>query len=123
MGKRFDVACCESLEQFRKEQQAITRAGQIKAGGIRHEKDDRHRLDDRGRYILGWSNHGKIAVLRQQSAVIERDLQLIAERIVGLQNEQSRLSDTKTLLIRLESFNDFDDLNWQPLATQIAQLD
>lgn len=123
MGKRFDVACCESLEQFRKEQQAITRTGQIKAGGIRHEKDDRHRIDDRGRYILGWSNHAKIAVLRQQSAGIERDLQKIAERIAGLQNEQSRLSDTKTLLIRLESFNDFDDLNWQPLATQIAQLE
>ena len=82
MGKRFDVACCESLEQFRKEQQAITRAGQIKAGGVRHEKDDRHRLDDRARYILGWSNHAKIAVLKQQSAGIERELQLIADQIV-----------------------------------------
>jgi uncharacterized protein YPO0396 len=75
MVKRFDVACCETLEQFRKEQQAITRSGQIKAGGIRHEKDDRHRLDDRGRYILGWSNHAKIAALKQKSAGIELELQ------------------------------------------------
>ncbi|NOT12841.1 MAG: ATP-dependent exonuclease SbcCD, C subunit-like protein [Methylococcaceae bacterium] len=123
MNKRFDVACCESLEQFRKEQQAITRSGQIKAGGIRHEKDDRHRLDDRGRYVLGWSNEAKIAVLKQQSAGIERELQIIADRMAGLQNEKSRLDDTKTLLIRLDSFNDFDDLNWQPLAVQIAQLE
>jgi uncharacterized protein YPO0396 len=123
MGKRFDVACCDTLEQFRKEQQAITRSGQIKASGVRHEKDDRHRLDDRGRYILGWSNEAKIAVLKQQSAGIERELQKIADRMAGLQNEKSRLDDTKTLLIRLDSFNDFDDLNWQPLAAQIAQLE
>ncbi len=53
LGRRFDFACCETLEQFGREQQAITRAGQIKSGGRRHEKDDRHRLDDRSRYVLG----------------------------------------------------------------------
>jgi uncharacterized protein YPO0396 len=123
MSKRFDVACCDTMEQFRKEQQAITRSGQIKAGGVRHEKDDRHRLDDRGRYILGWSNEAKIATLKLKNAAIERELQKIADRMAGLQNEKSRFDDTKTLLIRLDSFNDFDDLNWQPLAAQIAQLE
>ncbi len=123
ISKRFDVACCETLEQFRKEQQAITRSGQIKAGGVRHEKDDRHRLDDRGRYILGWSNEAKITTLKLKSAGIERELQEIRQKETGFKIELSRLNDTKEQLIRLDSFNDFDDLNWQPLAAQIAQLE
>ncbi|HMX07839.1 MAG TPA: hypothetical protein PKA87_09880 [Microthrixaceae bacterium] len=52
LAHRFDVACCATQEQFRRELRAITRAGQTKAPGERHEKDDRHRLDDRSRYVL-----------------------------------------------------------------------
>ena len=70
LGRRFDHACCDTLDQFRREKRAVTRNGQIKAGGERHEKDDRHRLDDRSRYVLGWSNQAKIAALAKQ----ERDL-------------------------------------------------
>jgi uncharacterized protein YPO0396 len=66
LAQRFDVACCATQEQFRRELRAITRAGQIKAPGERHEKDDRHRLDDRSRYVLGWSNAAKIARPRSQ---------------------------------------------------------
>jgi uncharacterized protein YPO0396 len=122
LGRRFDVACCATLEQFRKEQQAMTRSGQIKASGQRHEKDDRHRLDDRGRYVLGWSNGAKIAALNAQHIGIERQIQGVAERIGKLQSEDKSLGTLKTLLVRLEAFNNFDDLNWQSLAQQIAQL-
>jgi len=61
IAHRFDLACCLTPEQFRREAKAITRAGQTKAPGERHEKDDRHRIDDRSRYVLGWSNTEKIA--------------------------------------------------------------
>ena len=40
---RFNYVCCDTLEQFRREPQAVTRAGQSKGKGERHEKDDRHR--------------------------------------------------------------------------------
>jgi len=63
---RFDYACCENMDQFRREQHAITRNGQLKAGGERHEKDDRRTIDDRTTYVLGWSNDAKIAALTRQ---------------------------------------------------------
>ncbi len=63
LAHRFDVACCATSEQFRRESRAITLAGQMKMPGERHEKDDRHRIDDRSRFILGWSNEAKIADL------------------------------------------------------------
>ena len=71
LAHRFDVACCATQEQFRRETRAITRAGQIKAPGERHEKDDRHRLDDRSRYVLGWTNAAKIAALEAKARKLE----------------------------------------------------
>lgn len=38
VAHRFDLACCSTQEQFRREIRAITRAGQIKAPSERHEK-------------------------------------------------------------------------------------
>ena len=57
-----------SMEDFRRMPRAITRTGQIKGSGGRHEKDDRFRIDDRSTYVLGWTNERKIdALLRQCS--------------------------------------------------------
>ena len=51
------------MAEFRRMPRAITKAGQIKGSGGRHEKDDRYRIDDRSRYVLGWTNERKIDAL------------------------------------------------------------
>ena len=78
---RFDVACCATQEQFRRETHAITRAGQIKARGERHEKDDRHRLDDRSHYVLGWSNAQRLYALEAMARLLEVQLADAGARI------------------------------------------
>ncbi|RJQ63107.1 MAG: ATP-dependent exonuclease SbcCD, C subunit-like protein [Desulfobacteraceae bacterium] len=123
LGRRFDYACCETLEQFRREQQAITRAGQIKSGGQRHEKDDRHSIDDRSRYVLGWSNEPKIAALTGQAEKLEQTMQGIAGRLSELQQELQRLDARKTALLQLGEFRDFNELDWQSIAQTIADLE
>ena len=44
---RFDYACVDTLSAFRAAERAVTVQGQVKHGKSRHEKDDRHALDDR----------------------------------------------------------------------------
>ncbi len=61
--KRADYRCASSLEEFRSQRRAVTREGQVRSGE-RHEKDDRHRVDDPRRWVLGWANERKIAALR-----------------------------------------------------------
>jgi len=123
LGRRFDYACCETLEDFRREQRAITRAGQIKAGGKRHEKDDRHRLDDRTRYVLGWTNEEKIAALSEQAARLEEEMGQVGERLAVLQKEQRQVTRRKTALEKLGEFRDFNDLDWREPARSIAALE
>ena len=122
IARRFDHVCCDNLEQFRREKQAITRAGQIKTGGGRHDKDDRHRIDDRSRYVLGWSNEAKIAALDAQRRSLEARMQQIAERLVGLQAEQRLLAERLAHLHQLTAFQEFRELDWRPLASEIERL-
>jgi uncharacterized protein YPO0396 len=122
LAHRFDVACCTSQEQFRRETRAITRTGQIKAPGERHEKDDRHRIDDRSRYVLGWSNQAKIATLESKSRVLQASLAEIGQRIGQLQTEQHKARDRLQALNKLEEYRDFTELDWKGCAVEVATL-
>jgi len=122
MAHRFNVACCATQEQFRRETRAITRSGQIKAPGERHEKDDRHRLDDRSRYVLGWTNMAKIAALEAKARKLEANLDELGRLIGKIQAEQNALKDRLTALSKLDEYADFQELDWQTLAVEVAQL-
>ena len=122
LAHRFDLACCTSQDQFRREARAITRAGQIKAPGERHEKDDRHRLDDRSRYVLGWSNQAKIAALESKARVLQASLAETGQRIAALQKEQHAVRERLQALDKLEEYRDHAELDWRASAAELAAL-
>ncbi len=122
LAHRFDVACCATQEQFRRETRAMTRAGQIKAPGERHEKDDRHRLDDRSRYVLGWTNAAKIAALDASAKKLGAGLGELGNLMGKIQAEQTMLKERLTVLSRLDEYTEFRELDWQSLAVELAQL-
>jgi uncharacterized protein YPO0396 len=122
LRSRFDFACCDSIEQFRREARAITRAGQIKEPGGRHDKDDRTRIDDRSRYVLGWSNADKLRALRDQRERLEARLAAMATRIGEIQQARSELQGRLEALSKLEEFTRFADIDWMSLARRIADL-
>jgi uncharacterized protein YPO0396 len=122
LAHRFDIACCATQEQFRREPRAVTRAGLIKAPGERHEKDDRHRLDDRSRYVLGWSNAAKVAALEAKARLLETRLGALGGAIAAMQREQSALKERQQTLSKLDEYPAFRELDWQPLAAEVARL-
>jgi len=123
LAHRFDFACCATQEQFRRETRAITRAGQIKDPSGRHEKDDRHRIDDRSRYVLGWSNSAKIAALEAKRRQLESRLGELGHRIGEIEAERRSLQARRDALTRLEEFTSFEEIDWASVAAEIAILD
>jgi uncharacterized protein YPO0396 len=123
LAHRFDVACCATQEQFRREMRAVTRAGQIKDPSGRHEKDDRHRIDDRSRYVLGWSNSAKIAALEAKRRQLENHLGELGGRIGKIEAERKDLRVRLDALTRLEEFTSFEEIDWASVATEIAALE
>lgn len=122
LRSRFDVACCDTGEQFRREARAITRAGQIKDPSGRHEKDDRSRIDDRSRYVLGWSNADKLRALRDQRERLEARLATLGQRIGEISQARNELRGRLDALSKLEEFTRFADIDWMSLARRIAEL-
>lgn len=82
--ERFDYECADTMLAFRRAQYAVTQAGQIKSKA-RHEKDDRHDIADRRRWVLGFDNAEKRKLYEARAG------QLAAE-IAPLQTEQDELA-------------------------------
>lgn len=120
LAHRFDVACCVTQDQFRRETRAITRAGQMRMPGERHEKDDRHRLDDRSRYILGWSNEAKITALETEKSKVENEGAAIASRLAKTDSQRRALRTRIELLSKLEEYCEFREIDWASIAAEIA---
>ncbi|WP_080932470.1 ATP-binding protein [Xanthomonas albilineans] len=76
LGKRFDYDCVDSAKALRQAERGMTREGQIKHPGERYEKDDRHAIGDRRRWLLGFDN-------RDKRALFEREGQELAARIAA----------------------------------------
>ena len=123
VARRFDYACCDTLEQFRREERAVTRAGQTKARGERHEKDDRHRIDDRARYVLGWLNDAKVSALESQGGALVRRMQAAAGTVAALKREGEALRARRDGLQSLAAFEEFRELDWASLAVEIERLE
>lgn len=123
LHRRFDYACCESLERFRQETAAVTRGGQIKSPGDRHEKDDRVRIDDLSRYVLGWTNEAKIAALDGRLRALEGELAEMGAAIADLQARQGELIERREAAGKLAAAADWSDLDWAAPAARVAALE
>ena len=122
LAQRFDVACCTTQEQFRREPRAVTRAGQVKDPTGRHEKDDRYRIDDRSRYVLGWTNAAKIAALEARCRPLQARAAELARLASKAEVERRDLADRLSALAKLEEFDRFEELDWGSVAAEIAAL-
>ncbi len=121
--QRFDYVCCDTLDAFRRETRAITALGQIKSSGSRHEKDDRYRIDDRSRFVLGWSNQEKILALDCERQRKEQIIQEAAELQAQFTSRLKTLSDSQLKLNLLLKVQAFSEINWQPLSIRLQALE
>jgi len=119
MAERFGHVCCSTLDEFRRQPKAITLKGQIKGGNERHEKDDRHRIDDRSRYVLGWSNSAKIAALDGHVEALKARIQDKGDRFAQAQKQASAATSRLQDLSRLDEYASFEDIDWRSAVTAI----
>lgn len=121
--QRFDYLCCEDLATFRRSDKALSINGQIKSGPSRHEKDDRHALQDKSRYVLGWSNKEKILLLAQQYSQLQQQIQQRQQQLQQQEQRRSMLDKLRHQALRLADFNlGFEQINWPRFSEQIERL-
>jgi uncharacterized protein YPO0396 len=122
ISERFNLACCDDIEQFQRESFAITREGQVKTGKIRHEKDDRREINDRRHFILGWSNREKIKAIEREIAELEKKKLNLEKEIKASEIERKNLEEKNLKLHDLLKFKDFSEIDWPKEAMEIQVL-
>jgi uncharacterized protein YPO0396 len=124
LSKRASHACVGTMDEFRRQEYAVTRAGQIRAPGGRHEKDDSHRIDDRRFYVLGWSNEQKIDALLADGRRVQAELNRVEETLARLATRLEAISSRKSALDKLTVLAiTFDDIDWESMVSEIAALE
>ena len=105
--------CCENLDRFERENYAITKNGLMKQGN-RHEKDDRHSINDKSQYILGWDNSDKIKDCEAKLNECKAEIRIVEKAIREIETAQEECNKQKNLLEKLLEFNDFSAIDWKP---------
>lgn len=125
---RFPHICSETLEDFRKQSKAITINGLIRSGQ-RHEKDDRHNIQNRARYVLGFSNKKKIEALEQELTKIETELEKFNKKYNEISKEKEQNNSLLNTIERLLEYFNHDTIDVlsikkiiQEKQTRVAQI-
>jgi len=119
----FDYACCDAIEDFRREHKALTRNGQVKGGNGRHEKDDRQRIDDRTRFVLGWSNADKIAALEAEQRELEGEIADHVAKLAEWDGEQRSLTKQADAARDILAIQRYADVDTKGTSAEILRLE
>ena len=122
LAHRAGYECVETMDQFRRASRAVTRAGQIKGAGGRHEKDDRRRIDDRSTYVLGWSNQQKIDSLLARAAKVQQRLNELDDERKRADQQRARTDERRAVLAKLTEFRHYPELDWHAMVARAENL-
>ena len=87
LDERFSYVCSDTMEDFRRCKAAVTLRGQVKHSEVRHEKDDRHAVDDRRRWVTGFSNAEKLALFEERARELAGEIEKIDADVRRLEKD------------------------------------
>lgn len=119
--QRYDYICAESMQAFRNSERAVTRAGQVRHGKTRHEKDDRRDLDDPRHWVLGFTNEEKLARYTRLAHDLLEKLGQIERDIKAVTDEEAQRNERAMACQTLANIQ-WQEIDLAPLADRIAAL-
>lgn len=119
LKSHFDYECAASVQAFRNAHRAITREGQVKHNATRHEKNDRFRVDDQSKWVLGMDNASKRAYFQNLAFQQATEWERLRAALVALDDERNKAQD-KTKACVLLANTEWDELD---VNASLAQID
>ena len=117
----FDFECTDTLQAFRNASRAVTREGQVKHSTMRHEKNDRHSVNDRNQWVLGFDNKEKLALFKQQAVEIGGRISELEETIRKIGEEEDAQQEQMLHCQNLSNLT-WNDVDVGALLTRIDDL-
>jgi uncharacterized protein YPO0396 len=122
LKQRFDFTCVDTMQAFRNAQKALTREGQIRHGLAKHEKDDRYRVDDRSKWILGFDNREKLSLFEQQAHDLAKTIASLNQSL-NLLSEKEQERTARDLQYQLLTNIAWHEIDTAPLGERLIEID
>jgi len=75
------------------------------------------------RYVLGWDNEAKIAALETENRQLNRGLAELGASIEKVRATQKLLTEQCEVMIKLDEYRDFRELDWRSVAADVTRLE
>ncbi len=118
----YTYRCTYDLGSAKDAKKALTPSGLVRTGRTLHEKDDRHRIDDTTRYILGWENKEKIAALEAQLREVAEVIKATEERIEILEQERKVIEGKIEIVNSLLEYAQFEEIDWTSIQSRLVKI-
>jgi uncharacterized protein YPO0396 len=122
LRQRFDLECLETAEELRARPSGVTKMGQIKAGGRRHEKDDRNKVDDRRFWVLGADTKAKVDTLMDDASRLNEQLVKVRAQI-ELLDKQGRDQVRRAMAFQTIADQRWSDIDSATPTTRAKELE
>lgn len=121
LRKRFDYDCVPSAQALRHVERGLTREGQVRHGPHRHEKDDRHRIDDRFHWVLGFDNREKRALYEKRGQELASTIDALNRDIAAIEQRGKHWADRVLHCNTLANLR-WDEIDVGPVVERIAAI-
>ena len=118
---RFDLHCVDSVEALNATAHSTTCEGLVNLGRGRFEKKDRHSIDDREFWQLGFSNRQRLALLKNRLGQLNTELKQQNEYCQQARQEMDAISAQEQDWKQLQGFEweQIDLPRWQARCRQL----
>ncbi len=123
LKERFNIACVEKMDEFRRLKKALSIHGQFKTSYQRHEKDDRFDINDSRRWILGWDNAIKLQQAEEDLEILSQKITLMEANIEKITQSIKRGSNTRDGMRDILKFESFDEIDWYSVSKKVQELE
>ncbi|MBE0541969.1 MAG: hypothetical protein IH623_11325 [Verrucomicrobia bacterium] len=121
IARRFSHICCADVQHLNAVDYGLTQEGLIREGS-RHVKDDRFRVNDRAKYVLGWSTQSKLAALAEEFSAAEKRWN-DAKKKFSQADEQAKLYGNRlSAVTAVLQITGFDQIDLKPEQELLARL-
>jgi len=121
LARRAEHRLVPNVEALQREDRAVTREGLVRDRD-RHEKDDRFRVADARRWVLGRNSERKIQALRTEHNELRERLDDLEHRLAELDRLEAELRGALDAFGRLEEYTLWAELDVAAAEAELAGL-
>ncbi len=118
---RFDLQCVSSTEELDVTPFSMTRQGLIHMDKGRFEKKDQHKIDDRRRWQLGFSNKSRLAILQNDKKALIQQVAQTLRLVEKARDDLDAISKRKSLWEKLREYQ-WDEINAPYWESKVSRM-